>query len=320
MRNMPGDITNAALCLCLRRKGRSGSKEKQMPEARALPTVAQGDKGSVRAEINAARERMRGLGFGYSEIAAEFARRYRLRPRKAYRAAYGWSLTEAATRFNARAAEERTDPAARASMTGPHLCEYEQWPDGGRKPSVFLLILLSKIYDTDVLSLLDFADHENLAAADRMILLHTERPKDSETSPFGAEVARLLAARGWSLRELARRVPCSAGYLSKVMRGQKTPSRNMAARLDELLGAEGRLIASAPEHRVVNQNPGLHGTDARQPGTGGISVTLPYAPGRLVIEVSGLEPATGHAMKDDTLHLVPGSLDQDTGHEQDRAG
>ncbi|HUY49456.1 MAG TPA: hypothetical protein VMV92_27650 [Streptosporangiaceae bacterium] len=57
-------------------------------------------KTSLRAEKRALREKMRALGLGYGEIAAEFARRYRLRPRAAWREAYGWSLTEAARQIN----------------------------------------------------------------------------------------------------------------------------------------------------------------------------------------------------------------------------
>ena len=48
------------------------------------------------AEKRALREKMRALGLGHREIAAEFARRYRLRPRAAWREAHGWSLREAA--------------------------------------------------------------------------------------------------------------------------------------------------------------------------------------------------------------------------------
>jgi len=53
------------------------------------------------AEKRALREKMRALGLGYREIAAEFARRYRLRPRAAWREAHGWSLREAAAQINA---------------------------------------------------------------------------------------------------------------------------------------------------------------------------------------------------------------------------
>ena len=44
---------------------------------------------------------MLGLGMSRVEIAAEMARRYKLRPRAAWRTAWGWTLEEAAERFNA---------------------------------------------------------------------------------------------------------------------------------------------------------------------------------------------------------------------------
>lgn len=126
----------------------------------AAPGVlAPGVKG-FKAEMDGLRERMRSLGFSYDEIAAEVSRRYQLRPREAYRLAWGWTLTQAAERFNDRAAREGTDPEGRAGMTGPHLCEIEKWPDSDRKPSVYVLCLLAVVYDTDVLCLLDLADHE----------------------------------------------------------------------------------------------------------------------------------------------------------------
>ena len=59
---------------------------------------------SLRTEQAGLRDRMRGYGLGYDQIAGEFARRYRLRPRLAWRHAYGWSLSEAAARINVTAA------------------------------------------------------------------------------------------------------------------------------------------------------------------------------------------------------------------------
>ena len=67
--------------------------------------VAAGRKG-FKAELDGLRERMRGLGFSTDEVAAEVGRRYRLRPREAYRLAWGWSLEQAAARFNERAARQ----------------------------------------------------------------------------------------------------------------------------------------------------------------------------------------------------------------------
>ena len=57
-------------------------------------------KTSERRDRRLLREQMRSMGLGYRDIAAEFARRYRLRPRAAWREAYGWSLQDAADRIN----------------------------------------------------------------------------------------------------------------------------------------------------------------------------------------------------------------------------
>lgn len=143
--------------------------------ARTGVPAAAGRKG-FKAGLDDVRERMRSLGLGYDEIAAEVARRHRLRPRESYRLAWGWTQGHAAERFNALAAQQGTDPQARAGMTGPHLCEVEKWPDSSRKPSVYVLLTLAAMYQTDVLRLLDLADHENLAPEDRLALVRPAQP------------------------------------------------------------------------------------------------------------------------------------------------
>ncbi|HEY2577214.1 MAG TPA: helix-turn-helix transcriptional regulator [Streptosporangiaceae bacterium] len=60
---------------------------------------------------------------------------------------------------------------------------------------------------------------------------------------FGAELRRLMAERGLSQNETARRVPCNPGYLSKVAAGTKRPSVEIRARLDNVLSAGGALAA-----------------------------------------------------------------------------
>ena len=144
--------------------------------ARTGVPAAAGRKG-FKAGLDDVRERMRSLGLGYDEIAAEVARRHRLRPRESYRLAWGWTQGHAAERFNALAAQQGTDPQARAGMTGPHLCEVEKWPDSSRKPSVYVLLTLAAMYQTDVLRLLDLADHENLAPEDRLALVRPAQPR-----------------------------------------------------------------------------------------------------------------------------------------------
>jgi hypothetical protein len=130
----------------------------------------------LRAEQAKLRERMRALGLGYEQIALEFGRRYRLRPRAAWRNAYGWSLSQAAGQINATAAALGVDRDGRASMSGPHLSEYEQWPGPGeeptgRKPTPHLLALLAATYNAASLhDLLDVADYERLPPADLLVL------------------------------------------------------------------------------------------------------------------------------------------------------
>jgi transcriptional regulator with XRE-family HTH domain len=266
-------------------------------QASAVAAPRPGARG-FKAEMDGLRERMRALGFGYDEIAAEVSRRYQVRPRQAYRLAWGWTQDQAAARFNELAASEGTDPEGRAGMTGPHLCELEQWPNSERKPSVYALCLLAGVYDTDVLCLLDLADHESLPQQDRLVLM---RRLPAQTS-FGERVLALAEARGGlSLRELARRVPCDASHLSKVVHGRKRASLRVAARLDELLEAAGELVALA-DATAPDDGPEPGQDPARQPGglsapavTGGLSLTLPYVPARLVIEVSGPAEADGRA-------------------------
>jgi hypothetical protein len=68
-----------------------------------------------KAELDGLRDRMRALGFSYDQIAAEVSRRYQVRPRQAYRLAWGWTQDQAAARFNELAASEGTDPDGRAA-------------------------------------------------------------------------------------------------------------------------------------------------------------------------------------------------------------
>src|ERR1700742_5343917 len=101
-----------------------------------------------------------------------------MRPRKAWRHAYGWTLREAATRINDLAAHDGLDPLSRAGMTAAHLCEYEDWPGEaspgsgreptGRKTTAYILSLLARAYSTTVPSLVDETDQAWLPPADRL--------------------------------------------------------------------------------------------------------------------------------------------------------
>ena len=70
---------------------------------------------------------------------------------------------------------------------------------------MYVLCLLAGVYETDVLCLLDLADHESLPQQDRLVLIR----RRAET-PFGERILSLMEARGLSLRVAARRVPYDA--------------------------------------------------------------------------------------------------------------
>ncbi len=107
---------------------------------------------------------MRGLGMSRAEVAAEMSRRYRLRPRAAWRTAWGWTLDEAADRYNALRASGGQDIVA--SLSGSRLSEWENWPLSPRKPPVTGLCLLAEIYQCAVLDLIDLHDREKLTPAE----------------------------------------------------------------------------------------------------------------------------------------------------------
>ncbi len=63
---------------------------------------------------------------------------------------------------------------------------------------------------------------------------------------FGTELARLMAARGVGVRELARRAHYNAGHVSNLRNRRAGPSPELAADLDAALGADGGLAVLVP--------------------------------------------------------------------------
>ena len=62
---------------------------------------------------------------------------------------------------------------------------------------------------------------------------------------FSQTLRTLMAEHGIGVRALARQVPCDHALVSRLSSGQRPPSAAMARRLDEILGADGRLTAAA---------------------------------------------------------------------------
>ncbi len=69
---------------------------------------------------------------------------------------------------------------------------------------------------------------------------------DTTGEQAGVELRRLRDARGWSLAEMARQVPYSKSYLSKLETGAKRFTLAIARCLDEALGTGGALAAVLP--------------------------------------------------------------------------
>jgi hypothetical protein len=82
--------------------------------------------------------------------------------------------------------------------------------------------------------------------------------------------------------ELARRIPCTAGHISNLANAAEQPTRYIATRLDEVLKAGGRLLELAESSGRVPAVPQDGATDLPR----SLSLSLPYVPGRLVIEIS----------------------------------
>jgi len=64
---------------------------------------------------------------------------------------------------------------------------------------------------------------------------------------FASEVKHFMGDRGMSLRGLAKASGYDPSYLSKVLNGRKPFSAYMAKRIDDALGAEGKIRAAAQE-------------------------------------------------------------------------
>ncbi|RBQ18088.1 transcriptional regulator [Spongiactinospora rosea] len=86
--------------------------------------------------------------------------------------------------------------------------------------------------------------------------------------PFGAELRRRRLGAGLSLTELSRLVHYSKGHLSKVERGLKAPSTELARLCDAKLGAEGALTA------LVGRRPSRSGSGGAGWGFGDEEVWL----------------------------------------------
>lgn len=109
---------------------------------------------------------------GTTDDAAALRRRWGFRPREAYRHAHGWSQKEVGIRFREVAARmaARSRPTSAPAVPGIRIGEYERWPQGGRRPSPYVLAVLCEVYGTTVGRLLDSGDLGAMPAPDRVVV------------------------------------------------------------------------------------------------------------------------------------------------------
>lgn len=83
-------------------------------------------------------------------------------------------------------------------------------------------------------------------------------PRQVVDQRFGVRMRRLRTERGLSLRALAGRVLSSKSSLAEYETGKALPPRDLAKRIDEVLRADGELLASmsADERPTANQRVG----------------------------------------------------------------
>jgi transcriptional regulator with XRE-family HTH domain/tetratricopeptide (TPR) repeat protein len=135
-------------------------------------------------------------------IAIEMERRWGFRPREAYRHAHGWSQDQVAARFTEVAerlgGDRPTDgrPAVPAApMIGTRIGEYERWPNGGRRPSPYVLTVLATVLGTTVERLLDYDDHRKMPDQERTVLAAV-RAAATPSVPAVAATPTAAPARG----------------------------------------------------------------------------------------------------------------------------
>lgn len=200
-------------------------------------------KPSQRAEQEELRARMRAVGMAHDEIAVEFARRYRLRPRAAYRVAHGWTQQQAAGHINTHGSRIGLDPEGAASMTAPWLSELENWPlPARRRLTPQILAVLAAVYGTDVHNLLDLDDREHLAPEHMLVITRMRR---SAPPPPPAQAGPEVLTAGQSfLSNSMVSLPGPSVLLALGLREQDPYGRTRAALGDaeeRLVGAVGGL-------------------------------------------------------------------------------
>jgi hypothetical protein len=133
------------------------------------------------------RKTMLAAGSSIEQIAAEIGRRFRERPRAAFRYAHGMTQQDVADAYNALA-----DVTGRAAMTAKRISAFECWPSGNvERPSVYVLDVLARVFATSMHNLLDKQDYDHLPEKDRRLLTREQAPPVLSSPPTLAASLRI---------------------------------------------------------------------------------------------------------------------------------
>ncbi|MGH8900665.1 MAG: hypothetical protein ACRDYA_03055 [Egibacteraceae bacterium] len=160
------------------------------------------------------------------DIALVMAARYGVRPRLALRWAYGMTLDDVAEAWNQR------DGSGRAPMSGRRVCDYERWPDGGKRPTAYALLMLAKIYAVPVERLVDRRDFG--ALGDKQLFEVVELCRNRAAQSEQAQAATDTAAREAKETATRRQVVQLGGLaVAAPVLTPTTPEQVIAAAAEE---------------------------------------------------------------------------------------
>ncbi|MCP3803778.1 hypothetical protein NLX83_31360 [Allokutzneria sp. A3M-2-11 16] len=141
---------------------------------------------TTRAQLRA--RELREKGFSWAQIVDVLAFDIPSSPLRLYRLAHNRSAAHVVDEFN------RLDPAATATLRVQRLYDYEMWPDGGRRPSVWVLPVLARMYCAAARDLVTDATYASYSAEDQARVdaadyghLDQHRPRPAPLPPAPTE-------------------------------------------------------------------------------------------------------------------------------------
>ena len=150
-----------------------------------------------RDQLRASLSAMGAQGLRLTELAARDLLLHGTRPRQAWRYAAELSQREAAGRFNQLTGNPR------APMTGNRIGDYEQWPDGGVRPTIATLKILADAYGTIWDQLVDARDLAEMPDSDRLEYLERAHSLATARKTFPA-AGPVSPPRGGTRRQVSR--------------------------------------------------------------------------------------------------------------------